>query len=83
MADDVATANRALLIEINDCLERAFAQQGKGSGRIVELIDALIAAVRAEKDDALIERLTMIANEWQKRARAAEAILTANGIGTS
>jgi hypothetical protein len=49
MADDpVVQAKVALLIEMDDCLERAFAHQGKGSGRMVELLDALIAAVRAE-----------------------------------
>ena len=37
-----------------------------------DCVDALIAAVRAE-NTAEVERLTMIANEWQKRARAAEA----------
>ena len=43
------TARRALLVEIDDCLERAFAHCGKGSGRIVERIDALVAAVRSER----------------------------------
>ena len=46
--DDIDTARRALLVEIDDCLDRAFAQRGEGSGRIVERVDALVAAVRAE-----------------------------------
>ena len=57
MADDTDTARHALFNEIDDCIERAFAQHGKGSGRVIELTDALIAAVRAENAER-IEQLT-------------------------
>ena len=77
MADQVLTVEQARADVLHEALEYVDSRE-----TFQQKVDALIAAVRAD-EHAQVERLTMIANEWQKRARAAEAILTANGIESS